>query len=88
MCCGTGVEGSDIKDVKGEAKGFGWGLDLRDRGHWQVRCFGFTYLTQPHILYGLCQASLGSEHIVDRLPQFHIFWVPALGIYWTDASQV
>lgn len=30
---GTGIEESDIKDVKGEAPGFGRELDLRDRGY-------------------------------------------------------
>lgn len=34
--CGAGVEGTDIKVVKGEAAGFNVGLDLGNRGCWEV----------------------------------------------------
>ena len=34
------VGGTDIKVVKGEAIGFDKGLDLGNRGHWEVKCLG------------------------------------------------
>lgn len=38
--CGAGVGGTDIKVIKGEAIGFDKGLDLGNRGHWEVKCLG------------------------------------------------
>lgn len=65
------VEGTDIKDIKEEALGFGRGLDMGSRGHWEVRCFGTdpgtALLTEWATLCGVYQLSLGLGHIVGKL---------------------
>lgn len=38
--CGAGVGGTDIKVIKGEAIEFDKGVDLGNRGHWEVKCLG------------------------------------------------
>lgn len=74
LCHGTGIEGTDIMDVKGEAAVFGRAPDLENQGQREVRCFGadpgIVCLTQWDTLCGFHWLSLRLGH---RVGKFFVF---------------